>query len=53
MAENRFNLDLASVGNKLSATINIKGVMKNLEYNLVSLPLYFAGNLKSKQISEL
>ena len=27
----RFNLDLPSVGNKLSATINTKGVMKNLE----------------------
>jgi predicted AAA+ superfamily ATPase len=49
----RFNLDLPSEGNNLSTTINIKGVMKNLEYNLVSMPLYFAGNLKSKQISGL
>ena len=49
----RFNLDLASVGNNLSTTINIKGEMKNLEYNLISLPLYFAGNLKSKHMSGL
>jgi len=48
----RFNLDLPSVGNKLSATINTKGVMKTLEYNLVSLPLYFAGNLKRMQLPE-
>jgi len=48
----RFNLDLPSMGNQLSATINIKGVMKTLEYKLISLPLYFAGNLSSRQISE-
>jgi len=49
----RFNLDLPSEGTKLSATINIKRVIKNLEYNLISLPLYFAGNIRSKQLIDL
>ncbi len=44
----RFNLDLPSVGKNLSSAINVKGKMRNLKYNLLSLPLYFAGDVRNK-----
>lgn len=43
----RLNLNLPSMGNNLTATVNIKGQKQNLTYNLISLPLYLGGNLKS------
>ncbi len=42
----RFNLDLPTVGSKLSVKINIKNKMQNLDYKLISLPLYFADIIK-------
>ena len=42
----RLNLDLPSVGSNLSATINVKGKMHKLIYKLISLPLYFANNIR-------
>ena len=47
----RFNLDLPSVGKNLSAVINVKGEMKNLKYNLISLPMYFAGDFRNVEHS--
>jgi predicted AAA+ superfamily ATPase len=41
----RLNLDLPSIGNNLLATINTKGKMQTLIYNLISLPMYFAGKI--------
>jgi hypothetical protein len=41
----RFNIDFPTVGISLSANIMINGENKMLEYNLISLPLYFAGGL--------
>ncbi len=40
----RFNADTPSVGNDLSARVNLPG-KKELIYNLISLPLYLAGRL--------
>jgi len=40
----RFNLDLPNFGIDLTASLNIKNAIE-LKYNLLSLPLYFAGNL--------
>lgn len=42
----RLNLDLPSVGSNLSSKINVNGEMRNLVYKLISLPLYFADNLR-------
>ncbi len=38
----RFNIDLPSVGKNLKATVILGGNKKVIDYNLVSLPLYFA-----------
>lgn len=38
----RFNTDLPSYGKNLSASINIKGEVGELTYNLLSLPLYLS-----------
>ncbi len=38
----RFNIDLPSVGKNLNATVILGGDKKVINYNLVSLPLYFA-----------
>jgi uncharacterized protein len=42
----RFNLDLPSIGDDLKTNININGEMQELDYSLVSLPLYLAGFIK-------
>lgn len=42
----RFNPDVPSEGNKLTANINIKGFVQKIEYSLFSLPLYIAFYLK-------
>ena len=42
----RLNMDLPNYGTDLRAKTKLKGEVKNLKYNLISLPLYFAGNLK-------
>ena len=39
----RFNLDLPSFGRNLNANINIQGQIKELTYDLISLPVYMAG----------
>ncbi len=41
----RLNLDLPSFGENLDANVNLTDI-KSIKYNLLSLPLYFAGNLK-------
>jgi|AntRauTorckE6833_2_1112554.scaffolds.fasta_scaffold00365_20 predicted AAA+ superfamily ATPase len=41
----RFNLDLPSIGKNLSSSVNIKGEMKKIHYQLLSFPLYFSGYL--------
>ncbi len=43
----RLNADLPSLGKNLTAVVNIKGKKQSLVYNLISLPVYFASNLKS------
>lgn len=43
----RLNLGLPSMGNDLTAIVNTKGQKQNLTYDLISLPLYLGGNLKS------
>jgi len=43
----RFNLDLPSVGRNLKANINIQGQIRELTYDLVSLPVYMAGFVKT------
>ena len=40
----RFNTDLPSTGNDLTARVNLPG-KEELTYNLISLPLYLAGRL--------
>jgi len=45
----RFNLDMPSFGKHLSAGINIKGNMHELQYNLLSLPLYLAAYVKNQE----
>lgn len=45
----RLNLDIPSYGKSLAAKINLPD-KKELEYDLLSLPLYFAGNLQSYAI---
>lgn len=45
----RLNLDSPSIGKELQALVNIPG-RDNLKYNLVSLPLYFAGRLGTMEI---
>ena len=42
----RFNIDLPSVGKNLKATVILGGNKKVIDYNLVSLPLYFAALIK-------
>ncbi len=42
----RFNLDVPSVGHKLTANININGIVQEVEYSLISMPLYLAYYLK-------
>ncbi len=44
----RFNIDLPSVGKNLNATVILKGNKKIIDYNLVSLPLYFASLINKK-----
>ena len=39
----RFNLDTPNYAKSLSASVRIKKETKELNYNLISLPLYFAG----------
>ena len=41
----RFNLNLPTMGNNLEATIRVKNKSKQIEYSLLSLPMYFAGNI--------
>ncbi len=43
----RFNMDLPSVGRSLKANINIQGEIRETDYDLISLPLYMAGFLKT------
>lgn len=38
----RLNLDLPSIGENLSSSVNIKGKMAKIHYKLISFPLYFA-----------
>jgi len=45
----RLNLDAPSVGKDLQAWVNITN-QNQLTYNLISLPLYFAGNLEEMKI---
>jgi len=48
----RLNLDTPSIGKDLQASVNITG--KNLHtYNLVSLPLYFAGILEGMEMDAI
>jgi uncharacterized protein len=47
----RFNLDSPSIGNKLKASVNLPG-KKELTYNLISLPIYFAARLNGLNIEE-
>jgi hypothetical protein len=42
----RLNTDMPSLGKELSAVVNIRGEKQNLIYNLISLPVYMAENLK-------
>jgi predicted AAA+ superfamily ATPase len=42
----RLNIDLASIGNGLSAVVNMKGEKHNLTYKLISMSMYFAAYLK-------
>ncbi len=42
----RFNLDIPSYGKNLTASIRFKIKNEELKYKLVSLPLYFAGNIQ-------
>ena len=46
----RFNMDLPSVAKNLSSKVNLPG-KENLNYNLISLPLYFAGNLHNMNLT--
>ena len=46
----RFNMDMPSTGKDLTTKVNLIE-KKNLVYNLVSLPLYFAGNITQFEIS--
>ncbi len=41
----RFNTDLPSIGENLKATVMIKGEKLQINYRLISLPLYFASLL--------
>ena len=45
----RLNLDTPSIGKDLQASVNIPG-SDQLTYNLISLPLYLAGNLGEMEI---
>ena len=45
----RFNTDVPSVGEDLKAKVNLQG-KEDLTYNLISLPLYVAGNLDGMTI---
>ena len=45
----RLNLDLPSLGENLQASVNLKN-KKSLEYDLLSLPMYFASELNSLKI---
>ncbi len=42
----RLNTDIPSLGNGLSTVVSLHGEKKKLNYNLISLPLYMAMNLK-------
>jgi len=42
----RLNIDVPSLGKKLSAAVNIRGEKQNLIYNLISLPMYMASRLR-------
>ncbi len=42
----RFNIDLPSIGNDLSAVVNMKGKKYDLKYKLISMPMYLAAYLK-------
>lgn len=42
----RFNMDMPNIGENLTASINIKSEQRQLEYTLISLPLYLAGFIK-------
>ncbi|MEA3494603.1 MAG: AAA family ATPase [Bacteroidota bacterium] len=46
----RFNLDLPNYGENLTASIRFKNNNKELKYKLISLPLYFAGNIQNIKI---
>jgi hypothetical protein len=37
----------------LKATVRLKGLKQEISYNLISLPLYFAGIIKSLSIDQL
>ena len=47
----RLNLDTPSIGKDLQASVNIPG-KDQLTYNLISLPLYLAGNLGDLEIND-
>ncbi len=49
----RFNTDLPTIGTNLKATVRLKGLKQEISYNLISLPLYFAGIIKSLSIDQL
>ena len=42
----RFNLDIPTYGKNLTASVRYKTENKELNYKLISLPLYFAGNIE-------
>lgn len=44
----RLNIDTSSIGKDLQASVNLPG-RNQLTYNLVSLPLYLAGNLREME----
>jgi predicted AAA+ superfamily ATPase len=48
----RFNLELPSYGENLQAGINISGIITQIEYSLLSLPLYLALHIKRLMAGE-
>jgi len=48
----RLNTDLPSVGNNLKAVVTIRGNKKIINYNLISLPLYFTSIIHKVHFSQ-
>ena len=49
----RFNTDLPSIGKNLQTVINLNGGKQHLNYNLISLPLYFSALINNFDINNL